>query len=301
MPPSKALQSNHRTPEARTSNQLSSQPAKENKDGASPMHAERLRNLYAAMLKCRLFQAATRTLPKPQTSCSVNEAVTAGAAIHLAQHDLVAPSRTDALVRLVQGIPLDELFSEFKPDTKNHLPQQRISAVDAELNIAAGMALACKKLHQPAITLSIHDLQCDTEFWQDAVRFASTRQLPVVFIFVSQGGRAVDGEPELRAKAQEFLPSITVHGNDVVAVYRVAEESTRRARQGLGPSLIECRVEIEPDPLLFMESYLKHRKLWEESWKKDFARSFNRELNAALTKLFGKRTAQRAIRHMPSI
>ena len=45
---------------------------------------------------------------------------------------------------------------------------------------------------------------------------------------------------DLSVKAQGYgIPGITVDGNDVVAVYRVAQEAIHRARIGDGPTLIE--------------------------------------------------------------
>jgi pyruvate dehydrogenase E1 component alpha subunit len=37
------------------------------------------------------------------------------------------------------------------------------------------------------------------------------------------------------------IPGITVDGNDVIAVYESAHEAVRRARKGLGPTLIEYK------------------------------------------------------------
>ena len=39
------------------------------------------------------------------------------------------------------------------------------------------------------------------------------------------------------------FPGIIVDGSDVVAVWRVAQESIHRARNGAGPTLIDCRME----------------------------------------------------------
>ncbi len=47
---------------------------------------------------------------------------------------------------------------------------------------------------------------------------------------------------DIALKAQAYgFPGITVDGNDVVAVYRVASEAIARARKGAGPTLIECK------------------------------------------------------------
>jgi pyruvate dehydrogenase E1 component alpha subunit len=38
------------------------------------------------------------------------------------------------------------------------------------------------------------------------------------------------------------MPGVTVDGHDFFAVYEVAAEAIRRAREGGGPTLIECKV-----------------------------------------------------------
>ena len=43
-----------------------------------------------------------------------------------------------------------------------------------------------------------------------------------------------------RAAAYD-MPGVVVDGNDVLAVYEAVSEAVRRARQGQGPSLIECK------------------------------------------------------------
>jgi 2-oxoisovalerate dehydrogenase E1 component len=44
------------------------------------------------------------------------------------------------------------------------------------------------------------------------------------------------------SRAQAYgLPGVEVDGNDVLAVYRAAEEAVRRARSGAGPTLLECK------------------------------------------------------------
>ena len=37
------------------------------------------------------------------------------------------------------------------------------------------------------------------------------------------------------------MPGYTVDGNDVYAIYEVAEKAIERAKEGLGPTLIECK------------------------------------------------------------
>jgi TPP-dependent pyruvate/acetoin dehydrogenase alpha subunit len=100
------------------------------------------------------------------------------------------------------------------------------------------------------------------------------------------------------------FPGITVDGNDVVAVYRVAQEAIARARRGQGPTLIECKTyrwyghsEIDPakyrdpeeverwkakDPIAGWRRYLTGKGLFTAEWKQEIVDGFNKELDAAI-------------------
>jgi pyruvate dehydrogenase E1 component alpha subunit len=111
--------------------------------------------------------------------------------------------------------------------------------------------------------------------------------------------------PDISVKAQSYgIPGITVDGNDVVAVYRVAQEAIARARRGQGPTLIEAKTyrwyghsEIDPakyrdpaeverwkakDPIAGMEKYLIAKGLFSAAWKQEIVDGFNEELDAAI-------------------
>lgn len=233
------------------------------------MHAERLRRLYAAMFKCRQLDDAMHEEAQDRSSSGGLEAIISGAAIHLHSDDFVAPSPYEHFARAIQGVPVQapgSALTRVESDTSN------------QLHLAAGMALACKLLGRASVTLCVSKIVQAANLWRPAVSFASQRKLPVLFVLAHSTGENQNAFHELRNEAQALLPAITVDGNDVVAVYRVAEESMRRARQGLGPSLIECRLEHGRDPLLFMETYLKNRNLWSDSWKQELTRNLEREL-----------------------
>jgi pyruvate dehydrogenase E1 component alpha subunit len=88
------------------------------------------------------------------------------------------------------------------------------------------------------------------------------------------------------------LPGIEVDGNDVLAVAEAAEKALGRARQGGGPTLIECKkyrwngssksaVEPAKDPIENMENYLSGKGLFSTTWKQQIVTGFNRELDEA--------------------
>lgn len=67
------------------------------------------------------------------------------------------------------------------------------------------------------------------------------------------------------------VPVISVDALDVVAIYRVAHESIKRAREGAGPTIMACAKwpdENEPqDPLDKLEHYLTRKKIFHANWK----------------------------------
>ena len=247
------------------------------------MYAERLKKLYSAMLKCRMLEKALSTLERGCDLQPQHEAVLAGAGIHLQPCDLVAPSFANCSGELLQGKALDAIFAGLH--TSNGKPGNLKSSpgtINYAMSVATGMAWAMKLSNQASMTLSIvHNNDAAAGFWSEPVEFAVAHQLPIVFVISRPSSGSPASVSELRSEAQHLLPAITIDGNDVIAVYRVAEETTRRARQGLGPSLMECWVDPERDPLQFMEGYLAKRNLWSDEWKADLVREFAHELDVA--------------------
>ena len=83
--------------------------------------------------------------------------------------------------------------------------------------------------------------------WHEAMNFAGIQRLPVVFLLENNRFAystpnelefAVD--PVERAHTYGF-PGVAVDGNDVEAVFGAAQAAVERARDGGGPTLIECQ------------------------------------------------------------
>ena len=99
------------------------------------------------------------------------------------------------------------------------------------------------------------------------MKFAGIHKLPILYVTRSAGldepGRRKHGAlEEFSFMAKDYgFPSILVDGKDVVAVWRAAQESIHRARNGSGPTLIECQTEPAyfKDPLVFMQHYMTRR------------------------------------------
>ncbi|HEX7960996.1 MAG TPA: thiamine pyrophosphate-dependent dehydrogenase E1 component subunit alpha [Terriglobales bacterium] len=302
-------------------------------NGASPISEEKLKQLYSTMLKCRMLEEKARMLFK-QGKFAGNyyaavgqEATEVGCAIDLKPEDTVAPSHRDFIANFIKGTPLNLMYSQLyarsaSPDKGRSSPAHcgyaplniitPASTIAAQLNIGTGVALAYKMQKKPFIAMAFSgDGSTSLGFWHEALNFAGVQNLPIVYVI--QNNRWAESVnislqtkvEDLSVKAQAYgFPGITVDGNDVVAVYRVAQEAIHRARNGGGPTLIECKTyrwyghsEIDPakyrapeevekwkanDPIPRMEEYLKKKNLWSDAWKQKVQEDFNKEIDAAI-------------------
>jgi pyruvate dehydrogenase E1 component alpha subunit len=234
-----------------------------------------------------------------------NEAISIGSMIELHPADGVSSPLTVASA-VICGIPLGLLFAEIlqlraeylasAPETTQpsiHLIPTAIGLA-SQLNIAAGFAFAAKVAEQRAVVVvQLPDGFKALGFWHEAATLASAERLPIIFVarrvFQDAGG---SGGSELRDRAYSYgMPGITVDGNDVVAMWRVTQESIHRARGGAGPTLIDAQVlpvnlktngSLDAnDPLHRMQHYLQKRNHWDASWKRGLEQKFTAEIKAA--------------------
>jgi TPP-dependent pyruvate/acetoin dehydrogenase alpha subunit len=84
----------------------------------------------------------------------------------------------------------------------------------------------------------------------ESLNLASIWHLPVIFVNENNGYAEATGvsynvpTPNIADRAAGFgMPGITVDGNDFFAVYEAAGEAIRRAREGSGPTLLECKTQ----------------------------------------------------------
>lgn len=83
--------------------------------------------------------------------------------------------------------------------------------------------------------------------FHEGINMATAWDLPVIFVcennmYATEVAFArISKSPSVAARAQGYgLPGVEVDGNDVLAVYQVAQTAVQRARSGLGPTLIEA-------------------------------------------------------------
>jgi TPP-dependent pyruvate/acetoin dehydrogenase alpha subunit len=281
--------------------------------GGSLIDDAKLKQLYATMLQCRLLTEHGRRLRRSKTffhASQGQEAIAVGCAIDLRPQDTVAVASHDSIVSLVKGVALSDVVARMSDrlSTAGWAAQNIIGAASrtasgqGELYTAAGnVALTSKREDNGNVVVVFSGAAATgSESWRQALKIAARRSLPIIFVVENNpwgGTQTKNGMGKLTLKAQtDGLTSITVDGNDVVAVYRVAYESLERVRRGGGAVLIEAKpyrqhgqvlLNTERDPLTHMERYLTTKKLFTTRWKHGIAQQFSRELGDAVKQLEG--------------
>jgi 2-oxoisovalerate dehydrogenase E1 component alpha subunit len=218
--------------------------------------------------------------------------------------DIFVPYYRDMAVCLVAGMtPKDVFLGVFgKADDPSsggrqmpaHWGSRRLgiisgsSPIATQIPHASGIAYAMKLRGEDAVVGSwFGDGATSEGDWHEALNFAGIHKLPVVFvcennlyaISVPMSKQAGVSDLSIRAEGYGFMGT-SVDGNDVFACYEAMKTAADRAREGAGPSLIECRTyrfhphtsddddrtyrsreEVEEarkkDPIIQFETYLK--------------------------------------------
>jgi len=121
--------------------------------------------------------------------------------------------------------------------------------VAAGIPIATGAALAVKYQGGDQVVLSFFgDGASNNGAFHEGVNFAASWKLPVVYICennqyaITMSIKNACALHTLSDRAAGYgIPGVCVDGNDVVAVREAAVEAIKRARNGDGPSFIECQ------------------------------------------------------------
>jgi TPP-dependent pyruvate/acetoin dehydrogenase alpha subunit len=254
--------------------------------GSESSGAETLRKLYASLLWCRRVQEAVAqgsTPARERFDVKIgHEAVSVGATANLVGEDTVTASPRDLPALVARGGTLGSLLARV-----NGSCRQAPVLPEDPFNAGTGVALAHKLERNRRVVVAFAARRNPSlDEWRDALRFASTERLPIVFVIendpLSPPARNVHLDPVSFQVRGHNLPGIVVDGSDVVAVWRVAQEAVHRARNGWGATLIDCRAEPSRDPLAHMEHYLRKRHAWDEAWRSGLERQVGAAINEAL-------------------
>jgi pyruvate dehydrogenase E1 component alpha subunit len=250
---------------------------------------EKLIGLYTNLLKCRTADRQFNGNSNGKSSPFVSrEAALVGTAIDLGAGDLVCSLDRGLLAGLSDGTAIDKLLVDSANGrlfiAKNGV-NGKGAAVPSFVHSAIGTALACKTSKNEKVAV-IYSAGTDSDSLSEAIHVASVHGLPIIFVQCMEGDSGRPGANSKRDQRKKdsteetpWFPCITVDTNDVVAVYRVANEAISRARLGRGPTVIECRPFLldgkhqkrngrhATDPVLKMENYLRAKGLFDPKLK----------------------------------
>ena len=282
--------------------------ASQQASAAAVLDAQKLKDLYSSMLKCRMLGDKMRELSSAQAAGGASEiapgreAVLVGAVAHARPEDSVIAVQNQPLAEFIfsQGAQLNTLLASFKKAAVASFKKAAAGAPDpagaashgAHVALAHGMSRANEMKGSAKVSFVFcGDATAALASQLDTLGLVARNKLPLVCLIETGFSRFEQDQRSWSLSGQQdassHFPRISVDGADVVAVFRVAQEAVRRARAGHGPSLIQC-VMPEPDargqsndPLAFMERYLRQRKLWSNERRKKIAENFQRELETA--------------------
>jgi pyruvate dehydrogenase E1 component alpha subunit len=123
-----------------------------------------------------------------------------------------------------------------------------IAIVGANISISAGMSLAFKmKRTDQVVACFFGDGAVNQGLWHEGVNMAAIWKLPVVFVCennlyaASTHVSKVMLVKNIADRACAYgIPGVTIDGNDVLAVHEEVSKAVERARNGEGPTLVEC-------------------------------------------------------------
>jgi pyruvate dehydrogenase E1 component alpha subunit len=225
--------------------------------------------LYRLMLLMRLSEERGLTLykqgkvPGSFYDGRGQEAISVGAAFVLAPRDRACILHRDLGAHFVRGVTPERYLANYMgrsggvtggKDGNMHFGDRELGCVGMVsmlpdmAQVAAGLALAYKLRSEPRIAMTFFgEGSTANGQWHEAMNFAGVHKLPVVYVLENNQFAystptelefAVD--PVERAAGYGF-PGVSVDGNDVEAVFEAARVAAERAREGGGPTLIECR------------------------------------------------------------
>ena len=192
-----------------------------------------------------------------------NEAAAVGVATAMGSEDVGTPLHRDMGVHITRGVEPWRIFAQYMGradgpthgrDGNVHMADARlgliamVSHLPAMLPVAVGCALAFRIREEKRVAVGWFgegaSARGDTH---EAMNLAGVRKLPVVFICDNnQWAYSTPTHLEYatehvadRAEAYGF-EGVVVDGTDVLAVYREAKRAIEKAREGGGPTLVEC-------------------------------------------------------------
>jgi TPP-dependent pyruvate/acetoin dehydrogenase alpha subunit len=229
-----------------------------------------LEDLYTAMLRIRVFEDEVHRLflrqeiPGTAHLYQGQEAVAVGVCSVLEPGDSVSATYRGHGAALALGCDATALMAEMlgretgtcggRGGSMNVIDVQHgllgcFGIVGGSIAAATGAALAASLTEDDTVAVAFFgDGATNQAYFHECLNFASVMSLPVVFVcennlygeWTAMSAVTAGGAIAPRAAAYG-IPGHVVDGNDVLAVRRAAAAAVDAARDGEGPTLLECQ------------------------------------------------------------
>src|SRR5271157_5367382 len=213
----------------------------------------------------RAFDLFLQNLVKGTSHLSLGqEAVAAGFAVAMKSGDLSFFTYRGHAHTLARGVPIEKVLGELMQrdnglmrgkggsmhlTSVEHGVMGSYAIIGAHLPIACGAALRAQYKGDDDVAVCFFgDGTTNIGAFHEALNFAAVWKLPVVFVcennlymeYTPIGEVTAVKHPAADRAAAYGLERIVIDGNDADVVYRTAVAALEKARDGDGPSLIEC-------------------------------------------------------------
>lgn len=290
---------------------LNSQGKVVNQKNLPRISPRELLRIYELMILARTFDNFALKLQKEGriltfASLLGQEATQIASAITSEKDDWVVTTYRDHGVLISRGVPLHKLYLYYAGDERGMDFPKEINALPPAIPIgshiphAVGIAWAQKLRKRKSVVLVYFgDGATSKGDFHEGINFAGVFKVPCVFI--CQNNQWAISVPVKRQTASKNLvdkavaygiEGIMVDGNDIFAVYQATQKALKKAREGKGPTFIECytyrleshttaddwkryrdekEVELwrKKDPILRLSKYLKGKKILSDNKEKE--------------------------------
>jgi pyruvate dehydrogenase E1 component alpha subunit len=292
--------------------------------------------IYVQMRRVRALDERMVTLQRQGRigfygTCTGQEAPPIATAFATDARDWIFPALRESAIMLARGFPLAKYLAQVFGNELDVLKGRQMpshmsgrsvnqvswsSAIGSQLPQAVGAAWAAKIRREPTVTIAFAgDGATSQPDFHYALNFAAVFKAPCVVICqnnhwsISVPTSRQTASPTIAIKARAYgLPGIRVDGNDVLAVYRAVSDAVVRARNGAGPSFLECvtyrigahstsddptryrsaeEVEawVKKDPIDRLRRHLFRRGLLDDEREQALARELEAEIGAAIAEV----------------
>jgi pyruvate dehydrogenase E1 component alpha subunit len=276
-----------------------------------PLSDDELKRTYELLVLARTFDQRALNLQREgrlgtYPSILGQEASQVGSALAADKQDWLFTSFRESGVYVAREFPLDRVFQYWAGDERGMTIPEGMNLfplsipVGTQIPHAVGAAMAAQyRKDRVGALVYFGDGGSSRGDFHEGLNMAGVLKLPVIFLCQNnQWAISVPRERQTAAKtiAQKAIAygfdGIQVDGNDVLAVYKATRDALEKAKEGGGPTLIECftyrmadhttsddasryrqKEEIETwrrrDPILRLRLYLEQKGLWTEAFQKD--------------------------------